>query len=666
MDQLPSAPIVSQPFKPDSITWSDDNKIAITTANAVQIYTPAVRTKDDKTVIQYRSATIRCEDQDESARFDTTAWAPAKCWNPPRCTIAIVTISHKVLLFQESPAADNADWNQVEDITPHLGTRENIMTHILSAAWSKAVVRQDGHFGALALGSKSGHITLWSPQLKSEIVFRHPIFDGPNGWITLLEWSDWRRDGAGHSAFLFAGASNGKVASVKVDLVERKLHMTTLDTFFLEDSRMPTLIKITGSSEPGSQLKVAVTKSTSVSVGLFACKKDGSLVLNHGKWIQQDMRIPAYFSGAIWSKDGNYLHLFSSQYTNYSFIIDGLELKVDEVITEEIRNRTNKALRTQAYEMAKKVKIESQSNESYRAEIWGLAPSPNGIYFALCYTLSPTIDRDMRESGLDSWCACVLSIEDSATARPMVSQLIHDNLMQRTKVEDLLDLVDYLAVYDAEVGLDKLLSDVKSTLDAQMTEQYDSTSTVDLQSWVNKNPAIYLSKALVYISEQMKAYTLPALVSEKAKAQAAEAKNIISGFYLQYILQLLLKCPESQWLAMSQQERCNELLLADSVLLWHPRNTELLNSALRVYQRLSKHKIMVDSTELEMTSSLLNKKRVSIDANDCRRVSKWSYVGYRDASSQKQSWIHLMSDPAPPAAARLNPPLQPQGYSTTS
>jgi hypothetical protein len=30
-----------------------------------------------------------------------------------------------------------------------------------AAAWSKAVARQDGYFGALALGSKSGHITLW-------------------------------------------------------------------------------------------------------------------------------------------------------------------------------------------------------------------------------------------------------------------------------------------------------------------------------------------------------------------------------------------------------------------------------------------------------------------------------------------------------------------------
>jgi hypothetical protein len=67
---------------------------------------------------------------------------------------------------------------------------------------------------------------------------------------------------------------------------------------------------------------------------------------------------------------------------------------------------------------------------------------------------------------------------------------------------------------------------------------------------------------------------------------------------------------------LTQQERCNELLIADSVLLWHPQNTHLLNSALRVYQRLSDHKIMVDSTELEMTSNLLNKKRTSIDANE--------------------------------------------------
>jgi hypothetical protein len=47
----------------------------------------------------------------------------------------------------------------------------------------------------------------------------------------------------------------------------------------------------------------------------------------------------------------------------------------------------------------------------------------------------------------------------------------HSDLIDTdVKMEDLLDLVDYLAVYDAEVGLDKLLSDVKSSLDAQMTE----------------------------------------------------------------------------------------------------------------------------------------------------------------------------------------------------
>jgi hypothetical protein len=36
----------------------------------------------------------------------------------------------------------------------------------------------------------------------------------------------------------------------------------------------------------------------------------------------------------------------------------------------------------------------------------------------------------MRESGLDSWCACVLSIEDAATARPMISQMAHQYLTQ--------------------------------------------------------------------------------------------------------------------------------------------------------------------------------------------------------------------------------------------
>jgi hypothetical protein len=105
-------------------------------------------------------------------------------------------------------------------------------------------------------------------------------------------------------------------------------------------------------------------------------------------------------------------------------------------------------------------------------------------------------------------------------------------------------------------------------------------------------------------------------LSDKAKALAAEAKTIISSFYLQYILLLILDCPEPQWLAFTHQERCNELLIADSVLLWHSQNEKLLNIALRVYQRLRDHSILADSTEIEIISSLLSRKRASIDANE--------------------------------------------------
>jgi hypothetical protein len=45
--------------------------------------------------------------------------------------------------------------------------------------------------------------------------------------------------------------------------------------------------------------------------------------------------------------------------------------------------------------------------------------------------LAPTTDKEMRESGLDSWCACILSIEKGASSRSMISQLIHHKLEQR-------------------------------------------------------------------------------------------------------------------------------------------------------------------------------------------------------------------------------------------
>jgi hypothetical protein len=113
----------------------------------------------------------------------------------------------------------------------------------------------------------------------------------------------------------------------------------------------------------------------------FACRKKLK-----GELVNQAETNMIGFAGAVWSKDACVLHIFASEYANFSLVLEDKQLKIHDEYTKKMHADVNVALRTQAVEIAKSDNAESESNESYRATIWGIDSSPNNVYYALLYT----------------------------------------------------------------------------------------------------------------------------------------------------------------------------------------------------------------------------------------------------------------------------------------
>lgn len=125
-------------------------------------------------------------------------------------------------------------------------------------------------------------------------MFTHNVIEDSDAWVTLLQWSDWYKDDSGYVAYLIAAFSNGKLSMVKVSVGLQSITAVTIKTWFEEDTRAPTVLKILNT---GSHFKVAVAKSSSIHIATFK-HESGKTVMHEGdKWYSIVLPITTHFTG---------------------------------------------------------------------------------------------------------------------------------------------------------------------------------------------------------------------------------------------------------------------------------------------------------------------------------------------------------------------------------
>ncbi|BGP09242.1 hypothetical protein JCM10049v2_005104 [Rhodotorula toruloides] len=166
------------------------------------------------------------------------AWSPSGVSQLGGCMLATITTNGEALLFEPKKNAVSGEWREVDDLTSTLikdtvpnqskypeqtaHMRRDMVAAILrcqssAIAWSSAVPGHAGDASILAVGHRSGEVTLWrvDEERKANRFKRFRPAKEVN-IVKLLAWSEWRVDGTTATSLLAIADADGRVFVVSI------------------------------------------------------------------------------------------------------------------------------------------------------------------------------------------------------------------------------------------------------------------------------------------------------------------------------------------------------------------------------------------------------------------------------------------------------------------
>ncbi|KDE07454.1 hypothetical protein MVLG_02319 [Microbotryum lychnidis-dioicae p1A1 Lamole] len=174
------------------------------------------------------------------------AWSPLGLGPLGGCALVALSNNNEAIVYEPQKNAHKSQWVTAFDISSHLirlllrdedpttpasdkpietqEDRRRLATKIwecqsTAVAWSSAVTGAYGDFSILAIGHRSGHVSLWRRAHNGDLSILHRYrLDPQASWITLLSWSNWipSHDGTTTTGLLAATDSKGQTWVVEV------------------------------------------------------------------------------------------------------------------------------------------------------------------------------------------------------------------------------------------------------------------------------------------------------------------------------------------------------------------------------------------------------------------------------------------------------------------
>ncbi|TPX58760.1 hypothetical protein SpCBS45565_g07920 [Spizellomyces sp. 'palustris'] len=426
----------SRPTLPDSLTWSDDNQIAVVTFKAVNIVTPQyknrtvelVRTSILNTAAPKREHSIapqlqKVENEDIRAAhvwkegFRCMAWSPTGCSSMKGCLLATVSTHHSVLLWAPMDDPATAEWEQICDLSDMLRARceaENneadlspqqlSSLSVISIGWSPLNLnRKKPTFSLIALGSKDGTVSLW--RYREGEITHCGTFSAHSAWVSSLSWSGWTTAMTGESyAYLATSGSDGSVKVWVVNLKDNEMFECDIkpqSDVFRPDSRGASLIKFLHPSVVGRSIRLVAAKGRIVSLW-FAPSGESESVKDTITY-----KLPPTMSvgGVVWGLDGEELRLYTVDGQCYVLALEDLPQERRMVLVEDGTAHLHRDLLHMPSSAAdmddddrantdEGVDLEVAGNQSKQLRIFGAATSGNSMFDALVYCLASTSDME--------------------------------------------------------------------------------------------------------------------------------------------------------------------------------------------------------------------------------------------------------------------------------
>ncbi|KAK9728590.1 hypothetical protein K7432_000939 [Basidiobolus ranarum] len=445
----------SRPNQPNSLHWSEDNQIAVITNSAIHILTPTFkgaslsnRSKVLRTGIPGKYAENKLKlkrglDQGDELKpiavmagsYRSAVWSPSSCSTLKGCILAAISTNYTVSLFLPRGNPATSEWFMIEDISQKLVESELMKTandaETTAISWSKSCSFQStiACISIIALGSKSGMITLWSYTDNASFL---TSFQAHDTWISNILWSSWSNIGSNEcDGLLITSGNDGRVKSWMIKISkDPSNHPTALSVeveFLSEllpnDSRLVTTMKWSNVHSLDCA-KLAIGKGSSVYVWSAPnqwLKKDdtttNSLSVYH---ISSAMAI----TGLTWDAEEHELTVFTMDGKILLLYHQDATLAENEEKSRGILQKFTEKCQFISSSLDDPCKEEkcfldmrspspnSSQVSSVVARVFGVDGSANGYFYAITYTLSSPMDMEYKTDQYDNSYLCFCSSVD--------------------------------------------------------------------------------------------------------------------------------------------------------------------------------------------------------------------------------------------------------------
>ncbi|KAF9954114.1 hypothetical protein BGZ72_004910 [Mortierella alpina] len=212
----------SRPLRPGSLIWSQDNVLALVTPSNLHIFAPSLRHTVDPTSTNFIVSSIPAQtlEQDNAAwkltthgmdltRFLFECYIAASAGILDCCMVANWMLAYQTHVILDRYIA--AFWDAEQEVDLEMADK----IECVSLAWSPKIFMH-GIGSLLALGNKSGDITIWNVVDPQNIRCVASMDTSAETWVTQMSWSPWTVDEGNHVTMLAYSLADGTVHVRKV------------------------------------------------------------------------------------------------------------------------------------------------------------------------------------------------------------------------------------------------------------------------------------------------------------------------------------------------------------------------------------------------------------------------------------------------------------------
>ncbi|CAO3567483.1 unnamed protein product [Mortierella alpina] len=557
--------------------------------------------------------------------------APAK-----RCMLACITLKNSVIIYEplsriEGPWQKHvildryiaAYWDAEQEVDLEMADK----VECVSLAWSPKIF-VDGIGSLLALGNKSGDITIWNVVDPQNIRCVTSIDTSGETWVTQISWSPWMVGEASYVAMLAYSLADGTVHVRRINLNPT----APLENIIVSENIMAAPAR---SLHPCTVLRWCTTL-------LEAADRPNKLAFSKGNrlyvWLPETDRILAWrkpvakaISDISWDALGTMVFVFfmDGKHSVLNVSDDGLSVHEDHVefVHQNIISRCHLQSKTNLTQDEGEADDDGGDEEAAGGGVGSKLQlhivcgnrSAEGLQLATAYHVSSSFHMEFQRERFQS-CTMMLTntykdVSDQ-TGDVLLKRLatfirLPNAVLTRNPAYFLWELLVFICEcvpqQDAGAGfITKLLAvmdevyaspseSMRSFARREVMEGDSTSSKSKLEGALFSDASVNADRVNLYLWSQLKPCSLPSNVNDQLSTRAKAAEARIRKHHTRNILKHFLERFAAMSTAQSSSrpglriEECDQILLllqCDSILLFHRNDAELLGLAEKTYNLL--------------------------------------------------------------------------------